>query len=40
MDISLIFSGQATLEDLYELHDKKGLEFIVEGGVITNVLHG
>lgn len=39
MDEKLIFGGQATLEDLYELN-KLGFEFIVEGGVITNVLHG
>ena len=39
MDERLIFGGQATLEDLYELN-KLGFEFIVEGGVITNVLHG
>lgn len=40
MDLKLIYEGKATLEDLYELHDKKGLEFIVENGVIANVLHG
>ena len=39
MDEKLIYGGQATLEDLYELN-KLGFEFIVEGGVITNVLHG
>jgi hypothetical protein len=40
MDLKLIYEGKATLEDLYELHDQKGLEFIVEGGVITNVYSG
>ena len=39
MDEKLIYGGQATLEDLYELN-KLGFEFVVEGGVITNVLHG
>ena len=40
MDEKLIYSGQATLEDLYELHEKKGFEFVIEDGVIVNVLHG
>ena len=39
MDINLILEGKATLEDLYELHDKKGFEFVIEDGVITDVLH-
>lgn len=39
MDLNLIYGGQATLEDLYELHEKKGIEFVIEDGVITNVLH-
>jgi len=37
MDFKLIFSGEATLEDLFELHDKKGYEFVIENGVITGV---
>ncbi len=37
MEEKLIYEGKATLEDLYELHDKKGYEFVVENGVITNV---
>lgn len=40
MDLKLIYEGKATLEDLIELHEKKGFEFIVEGGVITNVYTG
>lgn len=40
MEFSLIYGGNATLEDLVELHEKKGFEFVVEDGVITNVLHG
>lgn len=39
MDERLIYGGQATLEDLYALN-KLGFEFVVEDGVITNVLHG
>lgn len=38
MDERLIFSGQATLEDLYRLN-QLGFEFVVNNGVITNVLH-
>lgn len=38
MDMNLIYGGQATLEDLYRLHEL-GFEFVVEGGVITDVLH-
>lgn len=37
MEEKMIYDGKATLEDLYELHDKKGYEFVVENGVITNV---
>lgn len=40
MEPKLIYGGEATLEDLYELHEKKGYEFVIEDGVITNVLHG
>lgn len=40
MELELIYGGQATLEDLIELHEKKGFEFVVEDGVIKNVLHG
>ena len=39
MDEKLIYGGQATLEDLYELHEKKGFEFVIEDGVITDVIH-
>lgn len=38
MDKSLIYGGNATLEDLYVLHGL-GFEFVVEDGVITNVIH-
>lgn len=38
MEISLIYGGQATLEDLYKLNTL-GFEFVVEAGGITNVLH-
>lgn len=38
MDLKLIYEGKATLEDLYELHEKKGFEFIVEDGGVANVI--
>lgn len=38
MDKKLIYGGQATLEDLMELHNL-GFEFVVEDGVISDVLH-
>lgn len=38
MDLSLIYGGKATLEDLCRLHEL-GFEFVIEGGEITNVLH-
>lgn len=38
MDINLIYGGEATLEDLYRLA-ALGFEFVVEDGVITDVLH-
>lgn len=38
MDIDLIYGGQATLEDLYKLHDL-GYQFIIEDGGVKYVLH-
>lgn len=38
MDEKLIYSGAATLEDLYRLN-QLGYEFLVEDGAITGVLH-
>lgn len=38
MDEKLIYSGEATLEDLYTLSNL-GYEFIIEDGAITNVVH-
>lgn len=38
--MELIYGNEVTLEELVELH-KKGFEFVIEGGEITNVvLHG
>ena len=37
MDLNLIFSGKATLEDLYSLYCL-GYEFVVEDGAVTHVL--
>lgn len=39
MDISLIFEGKATLEELYDLHEKKGYEIVVKDGNVVEV-HG
>ena len=38
MDFSLIYGGEATVEDLCRLNEL-GFEFVVEGGEITDVLH-
>ena len=38
MEPSLIYGGEATLEDLLALN-ALGFEFVVEGGAITNVLY-
>lgn len=41
MEGNLIYGGMATVEDLCRLHDELGLEFVIEGGEITDVLlHG
>ena len=37
MNLTLIFAGLATLEDLYILHDKKNFDFTVENGVVTGI---
>lgn len=39
MEVKLIYDGKATLEDLIELNEKKGYEFVIEAGVITHVTH-
>lgn len=38
MDTNLIYGGEATLEDLYELNEKKGIEFVIENGMITGII--
>ena len=38
MDLNLIYGGEATVEDLCKLNEL-GFEFVIEDGVITNVLH-
>lgn len=38
MDLSLIYGGEATVEDLCRLNEL-GFEFVIENGVITDVLH-
>lgn len=37
MDINLIYGGEATLEDLYVLHEL-GFEFVIEDGAVTEVI--
>jgi len=37
MELSLIYGGEATVEDLCRLNEL-GFEFVVEGGEITDVL--
>lgn len=32
MELQLIYDGLATVEDLQELNEKKGFEFVVENG--------
>lgn len=39
MDIDLMYGSEATLEELYSLNEL-GYEFVVEDGVITDVLFG
>lgn len=39
MELKLLYGNEATLEDFYELHEKKGYEFVIENGVITDVLY-
>lgn len=39
MDVKLIFDGKVTLEDLVQLNEMKGYEFVIEAGVITHVIH-
>ena len=36
MELSLIFNGQASIEDIERLH-KLGYEFVVEDGRVTHV---
>lgn len=38
MELDLIFGGEATLEDLDRLN-QLGYEFVIENGVITNVIY-
>lgn len=38
MNTQMIYGAEATLEDLCELHEQ-GFDFLVEDGVITDVLH-
>lgn len=37
MNIGLIMEGKATLEDLQELHEKKGIEVVIENGKVTAI---
>ncbi len=37
MDIKIVFEGQTTLEELQELHDKKGYDIILGNGMVESV---
>lgn len=37
MNIGLILEGKATLEDIQELYDKKGIEVVIENGRVTAI---
>ena len=39
MDLNLIYGGYATLEDLYLLNKLLGLEFVIEDGKVTEIIH-
>ena len=38
MDIRLIFEGKATIEDLVELHEKKGVDIVLGNGTVSDVI--
>lgn len=38
MDMGLIMNGEATLEDLCELNERKGVRFVIEDGQVTEVI--
>lgn len=38
MDLNLIFVDEATIEDLIELHEKKGIEFVISDGYISEII--
>lgn len=38
MEISLIYGSHATLEEIIELHEKKGIEVVIEDGAITKIM--
>lgn len=39
MGNDLIYGHVMTLEEAYRLNEKYGFEFLIENGVITDVLH-
>ena len=39
METNMIYGHVMTLEEAYRINEKYGLEFVIEGGEITNVLH-
>lgn len=38
MDIKAIFEGKATVDELQELHEKKGVEVVIENGQASEVI--
>jgi hypothetical protein len=39
MDIGIIFEGRATVQDLQELHDRKGYEFVLADGRVKEIIY-
>ena len=39
MGIDMVYGHVITLEEAYRLNEKYGIEFVVEGGVVKDVLH-
>lgn len=39
MKNNMIYGKEATLEELYELNETKGYEFVIEDGRVTHVLY-
>ena len=38
MEKEQVNAGQVTLAEIYELHEKKGLELVIEDGAVTQIV--